>query len=321
MATGFVATINGTLLNDVLVAITPVNGIYGLADEIYGLAGNDTISGLGGSDYLYGGDGRDVLYGNDGSDALYGNAGNDRLFGGAGYDLLNGGAGDDYMDGGADGEYYNAVSYLDASAGVRVNLSLTGQQDTRGAGRDTIINVADIHGSNFNDTLIGNAFANQIRGNGGRDNLQGGAGNDHLWSGIDYLGDTLSGGDGNDRLSGSNGDDRLSGGNGNDIIRGDYGLDVMTGGAGADQFHFSQMDVIDGAVARNQITDFQIGVDKLVTNYGRVVAVSGIASAQTVMVDYTADGLGDVELQVSANGMLQTTDFLLTTWGVGVLLP
>ncbi len=186
---------------------TPLNdklvGLNQTGDEIYGLAGNDTINGLGGADFIYGGDGRDVLYGN---------------------------------DGGADNDM---VSYAGASAGVRVNLSLTGQQDTRGAGRDTIFNVEYITGSDFNDVLSGDAGNNYMTAGNGRDTLNGGAGGDQLRAGFDLVGDTLNGGDGHDNLVGYDGADRLSGGTGNDVLRGGLADDILTGGTGIDRFYFS----------------------------------------------------------------------------------
>src|SRR5262245_8001293 len=46
-----------------------------LADEIYALAGNDTLIGFGGNDTLIGYDGDDVLEGGAGADELFGSAG------------------------------------------------------------------------------------------------------------------------------------------------------------------------------------------------------------------------------------------------------
>ncbi len=59
---------------------TPFRG-FGLADHIYGGAGNDTLSGNGGNDYLEGGAGNDSLDGGAGNDSLVGMLGNDTLIG------------------------------------------------------------------------------------------------------------------------------------------------------------------------------------------------------------------------------------------------
>ena len=108
---------------------------------------------------------------------LIGTSQNDVINGGAGIDTLEGGAGDDVLDGGAD---IDTVGYVRASAGVTVDLSIVGQQDTLGAGLDTLSNIENLFGSNFNDTLTGDAGNNQIRGDDGDDILVGGLGDDIL---------------------------------------------------------------------------------------------------------------------------------------------
>ena len=57
-----------------------------LANEIIGLAGDDTIEGNGGDDLLDGGEGDDTLLGGDGDDTLIGGAGDNAIDGGAGDD-------------------------------------------------------------------------------------------------------------------------------------------------------------------------------------------------------------------------------------------
>jgi hypothetical protein len=51
---------------------------------------------------------------------------------------------------------------------------------------------------------------------------------------VDYVLDTLKGGDGNDTLNGGEGDDILNGGNGNDTLNGNGGNDILNGGDGVD---------------------------------------------------------------------------------------
>ena len=70
----------------------------GLADRLYGGAGNDTLSGLGGNDHLEG---------HAGNDSLDGGAGTDTLLGGAGDDVLLGGTDNDMLFGGADTDTYS----------------------------------------------------------------------------------------------------------------------------------------------------------------------------------------------------------------------
>ncbi|PPD51270.1 MAG: hypothetical protein CTY16_00130 [Methylobacter sp.] len=88
----------------------------------------------------------------------------------------------DYMDGlnGSD-----TVSYKDAGSAVTVVLDAVGTlstaataQDTGGAGTDKLVNIENLTGSNYNDTLTGNAGANKLDGGLGIDTLIGGNGND-----------------------------------------------------------------------------------------------------------------------------------------------
>ncbi|WP_237149744.1 DUF5801 repeats-in-toxin domain-containing protein [Metapseudomonas otitidis] len=136
---------------------------------------NLLVDGLPGGHTLNGNGGNDVLLGNDGDDTLNGGAGNDLLVGGSGNDYLDGGSGTD------------TAGYQDATAGVNVSLGITGQQNTGGAGLDTLVNIENLTGSNFNDTLTGNSGANVLSGLAGNDTLIGAGGND-----------TLTGGDGAD---------------------------------------------------------------------------------------------------------------------------
>ena len=296
----------GTAGNDTITAQ------YLLGDLIDGLGGNDTIIGLDGNDVLLGNAGRDTLYGMGGHDTLNGGTGNDRLFGGSGNDILTGGAGDDLLDGGLD---LDTADYAAATAGVRVNLSLTGQQNTGGAGRDTILNVENITGSAFNDVLTGNALDNFILAGTGSDTLRGGDGNDTLISlGSDILGDVLDGGNGHDSLIGGRGNDTLSGGAGNDILNALSGQDRLTGGAGSDKFQFDNM-TDSSLAAPDQITDFMVGVDRIVASFATVVSISGPVNAQTVLIDYSFDGIADSAILVSANAMLSAADFSTSIFG------
>ena len=67
---------------------------------------------------------------------------------------FNGSAGADIFTGGG---AIDSVSYADASAGVVVNLSLTGPQNTGGAGLDTLVSIENLVGSQFDDVLIGSS--------------------------------------------------------------------------------------------------------------------------------------------------------------------
>ena len=71
--------------------------------------------------------------------------------------------------------------YVEAGSGVIVNLAHQGAaQNTGGGGVDTLSNIENLSGSNFNDTLTGDADANILNGWAGNDSLVGAAGNDTL---------------------------------------------------------------------------------------------------------------------------------------------
>ena len=104
-------------------------------------AANDSINGGGGNDSIDGGAGNDTLLGGAGNDSINGGNGNDSIDGGAGTDVINGGVGFDQAD------------YQSAAAGVKVSLTLSGAQNTVGAGVDTLVAIEGIIGSAYNDTL------------------------------------------------------------------------------------------------------------------------------------------------------------------------
>ncbi|WP_367256307.1 retention module-containing protein [Pseudomonas sp. stari2] len=167
-----------------------------------------TLTGTSGDDVLVAGNGDNILNGGDGNDVLTAGSGNNELHGGAGNDLLYSGPGNDILDGGAG---IDTVSYAHATAGVTVNLSLLGAQNTVGAGIDTISNVENLVGSNFNDTLTGDNNNNVINGGLGNDILNGGGGDDLLIGGMGN--NTLTGGPGADTfqwLKGNSGHDTVT---------------------------------------------------------------------------------------------------------------
>lgn len=227
---------NDTLMNieivdsgegsDILVANDTGSILRGMGghDVITGGLGSDALEGGTGNDELIGGGGDgDVLYGNDGLDYLTGGLGNDYLQGGQGVDVLNGG------DGGTD----DIASYTDELYGVNVNL-LTGKSMGKTTGKDILINIDSVDGSDQADKLSGNNDANSLQAFGGNDIIKGLGGNDYLL-----------GGDGSDHIIAGLGDDLLVGGAGDDIL---------TGGKGDDSFLFDTALVGTGI---DKITDFR----------------------------------------------------------------
>ncbi|MFQ2689930.1 retention module-containing protein [Aeromonas caviae] len=133
----------------------------------------------------------EILIGGSGNDTLNGNAGNDILLGGLGNDTLNGGNGND------------TASYFDSAAGVTVTVN-GANQNTGGAGTDSLSNMENLVGSMFNDSLTGDGNANVLSGLAGNDILSGGGGDDLLIGGTGS--DTLTGGAGKDTFKWMAGD-------------------------------------------------------------------------------------------------------------------
>uniref|UniRef100_UPI00286D159D M10 family metallopeptidase C-terminal domain-containing protein n=1 Tax=Sphingomonas sp. TaxID=28214 RepID=UPI00286D159D len=178
--------------------------------NIGGGVGNVSIAFATVIENANGGDGNDTLIGNAANNLLRGNGGNDILNGFGGADVLIGGTGNDTIDG-DDG--VDTASYITAFAAVTVNLATgtgasTGAGDAAVVGLDTLIEIENVTGSNFGDTLTGNGFANSLDGGTGNDVISAGGGDDFIIGGAGT--DNLTGGTGadafSDTRSGLNGD-------------------------------------------------------------------------------------------------------------------
>ncbi|MFT0867872.1 retention module-containing protein [Pseudomonas sp. CAM1A] len=242
------------------------HGGYGTgAVDITYQAGN-TLTGTGGDDVLLAGAGDTTLNGGAGNDVLVAGAGNNSLHGGDGDDLLIGGPGNDLLDGGAGND---TASYAKASAGVIVDLGHVGQQNTVGAGLDSLSGIENLIGSDYNDTLTGNDGDNLLNGGAGNDVLKGGAGND-----------ILIGGPGNDTLTGGSGNDSFV------WQKGETGHDTVTDFTpGSDRLDLSQL--LQGENATSASLDdylhFKVsGSGVNVVSTIEVSSVAGAAPTQTI---------------------------------------
>lgn len=105
-----------------------------------------------------------------------GSVGSKTVLGGAGADTFTGNRGNDTFDGGAG---VDTADLSHASAGITVDLSLTTAQHIgSGLGNIVLKNVENVVGTDFDDTLKGNASDNLFLGGRGHDAVDGGAGND-----------------------------------------------------------------------------------------------------------------------------------------------
>ncbi|HLD65644.1 MAG TPA: M10 family metallopeptidase C-terminal domain-containing protein [Pseudomonas sp.] len=217
---------------------------------------NDTLTGNALTNVLNGGAGADSMSGGDGSDSYYvdnigdvasetnatsstggidtlysylaayslaANIENGRILasgtanlGGNGLNnILYAGAGNNVLDGAAG---IDTASYTYAASAVTASLATSAAQATGGSGSDTLLNIENLIGSNYGDSLTGNAASNV---------LNGGLGNDTLWGGL-----------------------------GNDLLTGGLGVDRLNGGGGADRFDFNALNEMGLGALRDVITDF-----------------------------------------------------------------
>ena len=276
-----------------------------------------------------GGSGSDTLLnfenltGSNFNDMLTGNAAANTIIGSLGNDILNGGAGSD------------TASYATATKGVKVNLGLTVQQNTVNAGLDTLLNFENLTGSNFNDTLTGNAAANTIIGSLGNDILNGGAGSDTASYATATAGvtvnlglavqqntvnaglDTLSN---FENLTGSNFNDTLTGNAAANTIIGGLGNDILNGGAGSDTASYATATAgvtvnLGLAVQQNTVN---AGLDTL-SNFENLTGsnfndtLTGNTAANTII-----GGLGNDILNGGAGS--DTASYATATAGVKVNL-
>ena len=190
---------------------TPNDSIPVGSLALTGTAGDDTLTVGEGVGLVEGLEGHDVLDASATTQGVMpdGGAGDDTLWGGSGDDLFLASSGTDAIDGGSHGAEGDAVSFHFAGGGVILDLTAGSASwiDGEIPHTTTLLNIENIKGSLFADTLTGDAGDNMI-----------------------------GGGAGNDVLNGKGGNDFLFGGEGNDVIlfvRGE-GSDTVKGGAGTD---------------------------------------------------------------------------------------
>lgn len=216
-------------------SLTSIESIHGseLGDTLTGDAQNNEIAGFGGADSIVGATGDDTLLGGTGADTLRGGEGDDQLWGEGGNDTLDGGAGTDIL------------RYLSSTSGVTVDLASRSAQDGFG-GTDVLIGIEGAHGSNFDDTLLGDTGNNELSGFDGNDRLEGR--------------------DGEDSLIGGAGDDSLLGGVGDDKLLGGAGFDTLDGGAGADLVRYiDDLSAVTVNLGTGLATDGASNTDVLVS--------------------------------------------------------
>jgi Ca2+-binding RTX toxin-like protein len=195
-----------------------------------------------------------------------------------------------------------------------------GRGTATGEGEDTLVveGALAVHGSDFDDVLVGSRHEDSLFGRKGDDLLRGLAGDDYLAADRDHRRSTTPGGD--DRVYAGAGDDSIVLGNGDDLARGSDGRDGIShrsgradllGGPGRDSMEsllvFAGGQQIRGGEGRDELYLWAILDDR-----GRKVRAHGevdLAGAHIRMV------LGD-RVRSSRLGGFETLQVPHGSWGV-----
>jgi Ca2+-binding RTX toxin-like protein len=273
-----------------------------LNNRIWGNSGNNTLNGLAGDDHIIG------------------NTGADQLTGGLGNDIYEVDTGDIVTELAGQGtdEVRSSVTYT-LPAEVE-NLRLEG---------DLLINGT---GNSLPNLIVGTQFANILNGGIGADTLVGGQGSD-IYE-VDDAGDVVIEDSvaGIDRVvstvtytlpasadiqefyltgtaaingTGNNLSNTIVGNSANNTLTGGGGFNVLTGNGGADTFLFKFVDS-SLSVARDTISDFEIGTDKIDLLSQGGTAMNAPSSFSRAANDTTSNYLGDLadKVFIDANGEL-----------------
>ena len=273
---------------------------FSLADPVHAVGSIENLTLTGSATKATGNFLDNVLTGNDRANLLVGGVGADRLDGGGGVDT---------------------ASYTTSAAGVTVNLA-TGIGSGADAQGDRLFNIENLTGSNFNDTLEGNAGNNKLAGGAGIDTISyadatSGANGEGVTVRLSTTRaqktvtagtDSLSG---FENLIGSQFNDTLTGNSGNNVLTGLAGNDRLTGAGGNDTYIFLP------GFGKDTITDFAAGPnsgrhdlivfdDTIFADFDALAAASAQVGANTVI---TVDADNSITLANVNIGSLHHDDF------------
>ena len=257
------------------------------------------------------------------------------------FNEFDGGLGDDTITGNG----ATRVSFISAGAGVTVQLGTTGNASGLASGFDTLTNVFNVRGSNFDDTLTGSVGDDTFEGRGGNDTIDGRGGFDLVRYDngsngpgsfiVDPLGrfSATAGGHNTDFLleiesirgtnfgdtfngsasslgftfDGRGGSDTLIGSQGVDTLLGGDGNDLLRGGLGADS--------LDGGLGADTFDFDHLGeAGDVIAGFeavpgGDVLDIAGLLAASTNYANGAGGALEEfVRLEPSAADALLQID-------------
>ncbi|MEI6573176.1 MAG: hypothetical protein WCO61_06505 [Alphaproteobacteria bacterium] len=221
------------------------------------------------------------------ADCLVGDANTNSLQGGDGADTLIGGLGLDTLDGGNAASGNSGIDWVDysyvgngntLSLGINALLSGNGGTATVSAGVDvdTLVNIENIIGSQFADTITGDGMNNSLNGLAGNDSISGG---------------TTTSGTGNDFLLGGLGSDTIIGGDGNDTMEGN----------GSGQADNAALDIVSYAYLTSANSGVSVTLNGTTASLATVTSVSVNGSVTTTITTET-DRLINIEGLVGSTG-------------------
>jgi len=343
-------------------------------NTLTGGSGDDTLSGLGGNDTLIGNGGDDLLDGGTEADQMSGGAGNDTYYvdnagdvvtesGGSAYTPPSGfvikGTADLDKDGEIDVLLTNATTGVNELQLIKNGVGQTPVALTSSSAGWSPTGFVDANGDGKKDVLYTNGtsqyavYLDGTKQTGGASvsgytvdavgTLTGGAnqGTDTVVASISYaLGSglenlTLKSGAGSINGTGNSADNILAGNEGANVLTGGAGIDTLTGGGAADTFVFAASDTGKAAGARDVITDFTVGTDKIDVSAldqfrflgssafdGQADALHAVASGGDTLVEGDIDGdkIADFQLLLTGSKTLTQGDFTTSSLLIGLTL-
>jgi Ca2+-binding RTX toxin-like protein len=172
------------------------------------------------------------------------------------------------------------------TGGVVVDLAAGTADDADGSGNsghDVLLNIENVRGSNFDDTISGDGGSNQLDGRDGNDILIGGGG-----------GDRFIGGGGDDSIVGGSGADTfqfdLASPAGNDTVSNfDRSVDVLSFNDVVDQ-GAPGLDLDDLTAAISGITDNGLGGNVVVGfDNGASITFAGVGTGSIASIQDLVD--------------------------------